>query len=59
MQAEIKGKNLILTLPLQDATPSKSGKTLVVATTRGNMTSAASIDGKPVIVDVNAYIGAN
>jgi hypothetical protein len=38
---------------------SKPGKTLVVATTHGKMTSAATIDGKPVIVGVNAYIRAN
>lgn len=37
-------------------TPSASGKTLVIATTRGNVITDAMIDGKPVVVGVNAYI---
>jgi len=55
-KVEVKGKSLIITLPLQKATPSASGKTLVVASTRGNVVTDAKVDGKPVIVGVNAYI---
>ena len=33
-----------------------SGKTLVVATTGGNVATAATVDGKPVIVGLNAYV---
>lgn len=36
--------------------PSKSGKTLVVASTHGNLTTTAEVDGKPVIIGLNAYI---
>jgi hypothetical protein len=35
---------------------SQSGKTLVVASTRGNLKTTAMIDGKPVTVGLNAYI---
>ena len=38
--------------------PSKSGKTLIVASTGGNQATTASIDGKPVIIGLNAYIKA-
>jgi hypothetical protein len=54
--AEIRGKQLIITLDLQDPQPSASGKTLVVATTHGNMATTAQIGGKPVTIGVNAYI---
>jgi hypothetical protein len=51
-----KARTLTVVLPLQTPTPSASGKTLVVASTRGNMATTAVIDGKPVIIGVNAYI---
>ena len=53
-----EAKTLTLVLDLQDPTPSASGKTLVVATTHGNVPTDVQIDGKPVIVGVNAYIRA-
>ena len=56
MKAEIKGKQLIITLDLQEPTPSASGKTLVVASTHGNIKTDATVNGKPVTIGVNAYI---
>lgn len=56
--AEVKGQTLVITVPLQPATPSASGKTKVVASSRGNVQTEVKIDGKPVIVGVNAYIHA-
>lgn len=48
---------LILKLPMaKKPQPSSSGKTLIVATTSGNVTTTVKVDGKPVIVGVNAYI---
>jgi len=58
MNAEIKDGNLIVTIPMQTPTRSASGKTMVVASTRGNKTTEATVDGKPVIVGLNAYIKA-
>jgi len=55
-QVEVKGGKLVITMDLESPRPSASGKTLVVASTHGNMATAAVIDGKPVIVGVNAYI---
>lgn len=55
--AKIEGKNLVITLPMADPPqPSKSGKGLVVASTRGNMKTTLMIQGKPVVIGVNAYI---
>ena len=59
-QAKIdeQAKTITLVLDLQEPTPSASGKTLVVATTHGNVPTDVQLNGKPVIVGVNAYIRA-
>ena len=51
-----EAKTLTLVLDLQEPAPSASGKTLVVATTHGNQPTDVTVNGKPVIVGVNAYI---
>ena len=56
MKVEIKGNELVITVEMQKPTPSASGKTLVVASSRGNQVTTAMIDGKPVVVGLNAYI---
>ena len=56
MKVEIKGNELVITVELQTPTPSASGKTLVVASSRGNQVTTAMVDGKPVVVGLNAYI---
>ena len=56
MKVEIKDGNLIIIMPLDTPTPSASGKTLVVASTRGNVVTTATVNGKPVTVGLNAYI---
>ena len=56
MKAEIINGNLVLTLPLGKPTPSASGKTLVVASSHGNQKTEAKVDGKPIVVGVNAYV---
>jgi hypothetical protein len=56
MNVEIKDNKLFIEIDLDKPTPSSSGKTLVVASTRGNKVTTAQIDGKPVIIGLNAYI---
>ncbi len=56
MQARIEGNKLIIEIEMQPPTVSASGKTLVVASTRGNKTTEAKVDGKPIVVGLNAYI---
>ena len=56
MKVEIKGNELIIKVEMQTPTPSASGKTLVIASSHGNQMTTAIIDGKPVIVGLNAYI---
>lgn len=46
---------LTISLPIVKR-PSSSGKTLVIASTNGNHATTAVVDGKPVIIGVNAYI---
>ena len=55
IQIDEKAKTITLVLDLDTPTPSASGKTMVVATTRGNKTTAATVDGRPVTVGVNCY----
>lgn len=56
MKAIIKDNILTLEIPLQPPRRSASGKTLVVATTSGNITTTATVNGQPVIIGLNAYI---
>lgn len=55
MKATIKGDKLILELDIKEA-PSKSGKTLMVATTNGFKQAGVEYKGKSVSVSVNAYV---
>ena len=56
MKVEIKDNKLFIEIDLEKPTPSTSGKTLVVASTRGNTVTTAQVDGKPLIIGLNAYI---
>ena len=56
MKVEIKDNKLYIEIDLEKPTPSSSGKTLVVASTRGNTVTTAQVNGKPVTIGLNAYI---
>jgi len=57
MDVKIEKGELVIRIALCDPPrPSASGKTLVVASSQGNKPTAAQVQGKPVIVGVNAYI---
>ena len=57
LTAAIEGEYLVIKVPLNaKPTPSSTGKTLVVASSHGNKQTEVEIQGKPVIVGVNAYI---
>ncbi len=56
MNAVIKDNNLIVTIPMGTPRPSSSGKTMVVATSGGNVITSAVVNGKPVTIGLNAYI---
>jgi hypothetical protein len=50
---------LIVRIPVK--TPpvlSASGKTLLVASSHGNVTTTAILGGKPVVIGFNAYVSA-
>ena len=59
MKAQIVNGNIVVTIEMQTPAPSASGKTLVVATTRGNVTTEVMVDKKPVTIGLNAYISAD
>jgi hypothetical protein len=53
--AKIEGGKLVITADLETPTPSASGKTLVVCSTRGNMKTDVMVDGKVLTIGLNAY----
>ncbi len=56
MKVEIKDNVMTITVPLGTPAPSASGKTLVIASSHGNQPTSAQVQGKPVILGLNAYI---
>ena len=59
MKAEIKGKKLHIEIDLdENRSPRASGKSIVVASTRGNKPTDLMVDGKPLVIAVNAYVKA-
>lgn len=56
MQTKIENNELVIRIPLEKPKPSSSGKTLIVASTGGNVQTDVVVDGKPVFVGLNAYI---
>ena len=57
LSAKIEGDDLVIRVPLNPTpVPSATGKTMVVATSHGNKQTEAKVQGRPVIVGVNAYI---
>lgn len=59
MSVKIEGNELVIRLPISNPAPfSATGKSKVIATTRGNVQTAVLIEGKPVTIGVNAYIPA-
>ena len=58
MTAKVEGNELVIRVPLNPVpTASKTGKTLVVASSHGNKVTEAEVNGKKVTIGVNAYIG--
>lgn len=57
VEVKVEGKDLVIRIPM-NAQPevSTSGKSLVVASTHGNLVTAAQVNGKPLTLGLNAYI---
>ncbi len=60
MKAEIKTidnlQQLVITIPMQAPKISSTGKTNIVASSSGGKATAATVDGKPVSVNLSAWI---
>ena len=50
------GKKLVITMPLEQARLSATGKTNVIASSRGAKSDEATFDGKPIFVVANAWV---
>ena len=58
LKVEQKENKLYIEIDLEKPTRSTSGKTLVVASTRGNVVTDVMVEGKPVTIGINAYTKA-
>jgi len=57
VNARIEGNKLIIEIEMnQQPEISKTGKTLVVASSHGNKATTAKVNGKNVVIGLNAYI---
>jgi len=57
MNVTIENNELVIRVPIKDKLePSKTGKTLIVASSSGNQTTSAVVQGQNVVVGFNAYI---
>lgn len=56
MKFAVKDGVLTITIPLDEkGQPSASGKTTVHASTRGNVNTGQTVNGKALILGLNAY----
>jgi hypothetical protein len=56
METKIKNGVIIISMPLQKPKKSTTGKSLVVATSRGKQQTTLRVDGMPVCVVANAFL---
>jgi len=56
MESRIEDGKLVIELPLEKPRPSSTGKTLLVASTRGVQRTTARVKGKTISIVVNAFI---
>ena len=60
-ETKLSGDKLVITVSVNDLKnlpSSASGKTKIVATTNGNQPTGINIDGKALILGMNAYVKA-
>jgi hypothetical protein len=56
MKSRIENENLVIELPLEKPRLSSTGKTLLVASTRGVQRTTAKFKGKTISVVANAFV---
>ncbi len=60
MQVKIEGKELVIRIPIEaERVSSKTGKSITVASSRGCKKTDVLIDGKNVVIGLNAFIPVN
>lgn len=56
MKSKIKNGNLMIELPIEKPRPSATGKTLLIASTRGVKRSSSRYNGRTVSIVANAFV---
>jgi hypothetical protein len=53
---DAKAKTITIVMPVTGPTLSASGKSNVLASSRGNKSSNAEFKGQPIVIGLNAYV---
>ena len=56
MKVTKRGQELVITIPLERPKPSKSGRTLLVCSSRGVRPVGVSVEGKTLYLVLNGFI---
>ena len=57
MKVTIENNELVIRIPVENPPrPSKSGKSLIVASSSGNVTTSCMVEGRPLVAGLNCYI---
>ena len=56
MKVRQRGQELVITIPLERPKPSKSGRTLLVCSSRGVRPVGVSVEGKTLYLVLNGFI---
>lgn len=55
LEIDSEAKEIRIVMDLEQPQRSASGKTMVIASTRGNLTTATCLSGKPITIGLNCY----
>jgi hypothetical protein len=56
MEAKVRNGNLVITLPIEKARPSASGKNVLIASSHGARLTTARMNGKIISAVVSAFV---
>ena len=60
LTAKIEGNELVIRITVNDRPePSSSGKTMIIASSHGQITTDCVVNGKNLVIGMNAYIPVN
>jgi hypothetical protein len=59
MKTRMKNGNIVITIPIHNSELAGSGNTIVVATSRGVQMTTLTVGGRPIYLQVRAFVYAD